>query len=296
MFSSKLNDFVIGKHRRHSGGSRCRRTVRLARRPDAVQGRRRRRRPAKWNWKRFFRRIDRIRLHKKKKTGWYAWNYLENVFSDLRCVSNAVKKIRERSHNFLFVSAGKQQQQQKKGMKSKKSSCGLAWTSEAAEWEKKKNFLNINQTRRRANRAALAEVIGRGKRNGQKKMDWSGWFEVKRWSSGGGLVRVWGAGGAGLPSLCSNFKDVMPTSPKTACRSLNIKASGSNGRWSFSLPKTLLTWRSRRSAAREKPRGNFWEWNKKEKKNHDHFYWDFFFFFFFLNLTFLSVLLELLRL
>lgn len=45
---------------------RCRGTIRVALRPDAVQGRRRR--PAKWNWKRFFRRIDRIRLYKKEDT------------------------------------------------------------------------------------------------------------------------------------------------------------------------------------------------------------------------------------
>lgn len=45
---------------------RCRSTIRVALRPDAVQGRRRR--PAKWNWKRFFRRIDRIRLYKKEDT------------------------------------------------------------------------------------------------------------------------------------------------------------------------------------------------------------------------------------
>lgn len=68
--TSKDRDMLVG--------FRCRRTIRVALRPDAVQGRRRR--PAKWNWKRFFRRIDRIRLYKKKEDTIIRVKLLRNVF------------------------------------------------------------------------------------------------------------------------------------------------------------------------------------------------------------------------
>lgn len=122
--TSKDGDMLVG--------FRCRCTIRVALRPDAVQGRSRR--PAKWNWKRFFRRIDRIRLYKKRRHDNTRETTPKCLLSDLPSISNACveEKKRPKFLSFCSLGAGKQKKKVKwrewKGWKAAAASLGCSRT------------------------------------------------------------------------------------------------------------------------------------------------------------------------
>lgn len=198
----------------------------VALRPDAVQGRRRR--PAKWNWKRFFRRIDRIRLYEKRRHDNTRETTPKRLLSDLPSISNAYV-VEKKRPQFLFVcslGAGKQKKKVKReGMKSWKSSCGLSRMFEDALPVKsplppKHGGRNQLIFQRRRGRQRTTTTMGR---SSSSLLSRSAEENITQWETTAEMSREAdqkqehvgsGGGGGGVNAVLHstvNFKDVMPT-------------------------------------------------------------------------------------